>query len=190
MRKQSPLVKYAPMLVGMSCLVATCLMAGGYGSHSSSRAELMDETLFIVPQANVLTGAGQKPEGVDSPPKPSAHTDTAQPKTTTAAANKKTPAKAKPAKKPAPEWSIAQKAVEKAVAAQMAKERAVRNARYAKNAARTYAQARAAALSHEEHRQQRFKGKIQMAQLKDDEENSDMAWVVSKKRNKYEIIFV
>jgi hypothetical protein len=195
MRKPSPLVKYGPMLVGLSCLVATCMMAGGYGSYSTSKAELMDESLFIVPQANVLTGAGQRPEGMDAPPKPSAHTDTTKKAKTTAAAKKNTPAKAaavatKPVKKAAPKWSIAQKAVEKAVAAQMATERAAREARFQKNAAHDYAQAKAAALKHERHRQLRFKGNVQMAHLRDEVADSDMAYVVSNKRSKYVSFFV
>ncbi len=195
MRKQSLLVKYGPMVVGLSCLVATCLLAGGFGGYGSRKVVLIDESLFIVPQANVLTGAGQRPVGFDSPHAASTHSTTSGPaqtkKTAPVAAKHSAPAKGKAAtapkhvKKAAPKWSTAQKAVEEAVVAQMAKERAAREARFQASAVRDYAASRAAALQHEKHRQQRFKGQIQRAQLQDEWEDTKMKLSVSNKRSRF-----
>lgn len=145
------------------------------------RAALLQQQLYIVPQANVLTGTGQRPTSPEQPAgeggsSKAAHTEqlyivpqanvligAGQRPVAKAAVKqallgkgigKKTPISTPPL---APKWTAAQRLVHDRVAREMAEERERREEKAHKEAKGVYVKTRKAMLAHEERRQVRLR---------------------------------
>uniref|UniRef100_A0A6T8K3N4 Transmembrane protein n=1 Tax=Hemiselmis andersenii TaxID=464988 RepID=A0A6T8K3N4_HEMAN len=166
-----------------AALCACLLVIAALSADNRKHTELEEQSLYIVPQANVLTGAGQRPQNTHPPsggasaaggraqhPSPPLEAAAAQQGVQAGKAKKAAPPP-KPAKKP---WTAAQVQVEEKVAKEMAREREKREKRYLAQAKKTYQGVRKAAVAHEQRRQSRIAGSLRMDRLKDLETETEI----------------
>ncbi len=148
-------------LAATAALAAACLfllvtrLPGVHDNYT----DVLDQTqLFIVPEANVLTGTGQKPTSKHSPP-PAPHVK-----------SKSTPAKPSVKKALFPEskhWSKAMREVQQRVMKQILKQRKQREAAAAQRAALSYRDKLSSSLSFENHRMRKLASRQRAAQNQD-----------------------
>ncbi|EKX39120.1 hypothetical protein GUITHDRAFT_165038 [Guillardia theta CCMP2712] len=186
MQRNMLLVGRAAMACAALILFTSLLSKGGQKSslleQKSAGAEFQE--LFIVPEANVLTGAGQRPVSHHVKKGPSAASTSSQ--HAAHAVSKGSAHKAAPAPKPvAKPWTKAQMQVAQNVRKAMMSQHESLEKAARDSAEKQYWSRIKASLAHERHRLRGFRGREAMYQARkalQDEEASDADLAITKTR--------